>query len=635
MKPTLPLLVLLFPIPMLAADPPAEVTNSIGMKLVRIAPGEFTMGSGAEPPKSLEQWAKRDYDEAPAHKVKIARAFLMGATEVTNGQYERFEPDHKKLRGRDGVSKDDDEPVTFVTWHRAVAFCEWLSKKENQPYRLPTEAEWEYACRAGTETPFNTGDVLTADQASIGLTPDGRPQQTTMKVASYKPNTWGLYDMHGNVLEWCLDWHGPYENSPQTDPVGRADGYARIARGWCFHRPERAAEPMKYWRSANRSGFLPEEANRYTGFRVVQGDMPDSKPLPVVPAEYQKDVKQSPAPTEGPDPARPYYFNFTAQKKNPLIADDQFGPVFIRHNHFAAVCVCPNGDVLMAWYTCVFEPGREMAQACSRLRVGSDQWEPASPFFDVPDVNDHAPVLLTVSKRIYPFCTQSLRGWDNATDIVRYSDDNGVTWSKPTVMVGRDDPKPLSQPCSAIVAKTGEIVLACDGDRHRDERLVISADGGKTWKVASGDMRAAAGRYAIHPAIAQRDDGQIINFLRDPDPMPVQFSKDLGETWTQKASPFPGIKGGQKAAALKLQSKALLLISMDNQGKVVGKGGTFAALSLDDGETWAHVRNLDGVQGYMSAAQAPNGVIYVVGTKMSAVAFNETWLKEGKAYPPK
>ena len=635
MKPTVSLLALALPFPMFAADPPADVTNSIGMKLVRIAPGEFTMGSGSEAPKSADQWAKRDYDEAPAQTVKISKPFLMGATEVTNAQYEQFDPEHKKLRGRDGVNKADDEPVTFVTWHQAVAFCEWLSKKEGKPYRLPTEAEWEYACRAGTETPFNTGDTLTPEQANIGLARDGKLQPTTVKVASYPPNAWGLHDMHGNVLEWCLDWHGPYENSPQTDPVGRADGYAKIARGWCFHRPERAPEPMKYWRSANRSGFLPEDANRYTGFRIVQAEMPTTKPLPVVPAEYQKDVKQTPAPTEGPDPAKPYYFNFAAEKKNPLIADNAYGPVFIRHNHFAAVCVCPNGDVLMAWYTCVNEPGRELAQACSRLRVGSDQWEPASLFFDVPDVNDHAPVLLTVGKRIYHFCTQSLRGWDNATDIVRYSDDNGVTWSKPTVMVSRDDPNALSQPCSAFVAKSGEIVVACDGDVHRDERLVLSSDGGKSWKVASGDMRKTAGKYAIHPAVAQLDDGQVINLLRGPEPMPVQFSKDLGETWTQQDSPFPAIKGGQKAAALKLQSKALLLISMDNPGKVVSKSGTFAALSLDDGKTWSHVRKLDGVQGYMSAAQAPNGVIYVVGTKMTAVAFNETWLKEGAAFPSK
>ena len=123
--------------------------------------------------------------------------------------------------------------------------------------------------------------------------------------------------------------------------------------------------------------------------------------------------------------------------------------------------------------------------------------------------------------------------------------------------------------------------------------------------------------------------------------MPVQFSKDLGESWTRKDSPFPGISGGQKPVALKLQSKALLLISMDNKGTVVEKGSvvdkgtTFAALSFDDGETWSHVRKLDGVRGYMSAAQAPNGVIHIVGTKQSAVSLNEAWLKEGKPFPAK
>src|SRR5262245_44746701 len=118
---------------LVAADLPAgkELTNSIGMKLVRIEAGEFVMGAGAEPPKTRDEWKDRDYDEAPAHPVKITRPFFLGSTEVTNAQYEQFDPEHKKLRGKFGFTKADDEPVTFVTWQQAVDFCNWLTKKES------------------------------------------------------------------------------------------------------------------------------------------------------------------------------------------------------------------------------------------------------------------------------------------------------------------------------------------------------------------------------------------------------------------------------------------------------------------------------------------------------------------------
>jgi sulfatase modifying factor 1 len=249
-------------------------------------------------------------------------------------------------------------------------------------------------------------------------------------------------------------------------------------------------------------------------------------------------------------------------------------------------------------------------------------------------MNDHAPVLFRDGKRIYHFCTQSLRNWDHATDIVRYSDDSGATWSKPTIMVSRDDPKALSQPCSALKTKDGAIVLACDGDLHRDERLLVSKDAGKTWTVGGGDMRKAVGKYAIHPAIVQRDDGAILSFLRGPNPMPVAVTKDLGETWEVKETPFPGIGSGQKTAALKLVSGAVLVCSADAGRKLVG-GGTFAALSLDDGKTWAHVRKIDApVGGYMAVAQGPDGVIHLFGTRVTCVSFNEAWLKEGKPLAP-
>ena len=114
--------------------------NSIGMKFVRIESGSFMMG----------QNDGGDWDEKPVHKVTITQPFWMAVTEITNAQYEQFDRSHRKLRGKLGFSKMDDEAVVFVSWHKAVQFCRWLSKKEGKGYRLPTEAEWEYTCRAGT-----------------------------------------------------------------------------------------------------------------------------------------------------------------------------------------------------------------------------------------------------------------------------------------------------------------------------------------------------------------------------------------------------------------------------------------------------------------------------------------------------
>ena len=163
--------------------------------------------------------------------------------------------------------------------------------------------------------------------------------------------------------------------------------------------------------------------------------------------------------------------------------------------------------------------------------------------------------------------------------------------------------------------------------------MIYSDDSGKTWIVRKGDLIEAAGKYAIHPAAVQRDDGAYLAFLRGPDPMPAFASKDEGETWEPVSTPFPGISVGQKAAALKLASGALLLVSFDNK-KQLGLGGTYAALSLDDGKTWPHVRKVEGPTGYMSLAQGPNGLIYHLGPSGGApvrcVAYNEAWLKEGK-----
>ena len=178
-------------------------TNSIGMRLARIKPGTFVMGVGKTPlPDELAGKPHRncgDFDEQPIHQVKITKPFYMGVYEVTNAQYERFDPEHRKLRGKLGFSEHDDEAVVFVSWHDAVRFCEWLSEKEGRPYRLPTEAEWEYACRAGTTTHFHTGDVLPEvfqKNAQRSWYPDSARSEeneiVSLTVGKTQSNAWGL-----------------------------------------------------------------------------------------------------------------------------------------------------------------------------------------------------------------------------------------------------------------------------------------------------------------------------------------------------------------------------------------------------------------------------------------------------------
>jgi sulfatase modifying factor 1 len=344
------------------------------MKFVRLAPGTFTMGS-----------ERGDWDERPVHEVTISRPFAIAVTEVTNAQYEKFDPLHRKYRGRYGVSENDDAAVVFVTWEEATAFCQWLSQKEGLPYRLPTEAEWEYACRAGTTTEFNIGDSLPGkvypdqpdnarDKKYWGAAP------AAMNTGKTPPNAWGLYDMHGNAEEWCSDWYGPYVNSPQIDPVGPAEGVFKVSRGGSVHTP-----PF-YLRSANRLGSLPQDEHWRIGFRVVMGDAPTTKPLPKAPtAKWAENVSQKPSDwTKGVDPARPFFAGPIVFQKVPPGAD---GPLYDQHNHCPAITWCDNGDLLAVWFSCRTESGREMTILGSRLKAGSSDWTEPDVFFGPPDRN--------------------------------------------------------------------------------------------------------------------------------------------------------------------------------------------------------------------------------------------------------
>jgi len=314
-------------------------------QLKRLEPEVLPEIEGGDRGGRFDLQADGDYDERPVHKVRISKSFLMGAYEVTNKQYELFNPEHKSVRGKYHLSTDDDEAVIYVSWYDAVAFCKWLSDKEALPCRLPTEAEWEYAARAGTTTNYYVGDVLPRKYEN--MPGNSCLVKTKINVGKTPPNPWGLYDMHGNVEEWCYDWYGPYQKRKRKDPVGYVDGDFRVTRGGSF------GTYAYFLRSANRMATLPSERQWATGFRVVIGELPKTKPMKLPPKPYhQQNVIQRSADVvkQGPDPDKPY---FKGPRKYMKIAPDAIGPLFAGHNHSPFITACPNGDLLATWFTCV------------------------------------------------------------------------------------------------------------------------------------------------------------------------------------------------------------------------------------------------------------------------------------------
>jgi formylglycine-generating enzyme required for sulfatase activity len=273
-------------LPAPSEDGDKVITNSVGMKLTLIPAGKFLMGSPAAEPE-------RDDNEAQ-HEVTISRPFYLGVYEVTQGQYEKlmgqpraggkYNPQNPGARFGPGRGGGPDHPMENIRWNHAVEFCRRLTalpeeKKAGRVYRLPTEAEWEYACRAGSTTPFHYGGSLSSKEANFngefpyGGAGKGPYLRRTAKVGSYKPNAWGLYDMHGNVWEWCSDWYDPdyYKKSPKTDPKGPDKGvlptdykdFYRVVRGGGW------VDEARGCRSAYRFRAMPHDGYQIVGFRVV------------------------------------------------------------------------------------------------------------------------------------------------------------------------------------------------------------------------------------------------------------------------------------------------------------------------------------------------------------------------------
>ena len=226
--------------------PEETYTNSIGMKLIYIPPGDFMMGS-----------KDGDSDEKPIHKVYISRGFYLSTTEVTQAQY-------KAVMGENpSYFKGDNNPVEQVNWYDANDFCKILSQKEGKTYTLPTEAEWEYSCRAGTSTRYSFGDSESSLDDYAWYTSNSYDK--THPVGLKKPNAFGLYDMHGNVWEWCRDGYDPgyYNRGTIMDPEVWPNNESRVLRGGCWANDASACRSMlRFWDDSDAK-FIDY------GFRVV------------------------------------------------------------------------------------------------------------------------------------------------------------------------------------------------------------------------------------------------------------------------------------------------------------------------------------------------------------------------------
>ena len=566
-------------------------------RMVDIPAGTFWMGTDNPP---MEDW-----DEAPRREVKVD-AFRMSATEITNAQYEAFDPTHK--RGEQGFSTGDDEAVIMVSWDDAMAYCRWLSEQTGKHYRLPTEEEWEYACRAGTTTAYNTGDTFPESQWKVQKNTRDK-EHVSLQVAQFEPNAWGLYDMHGNVEEWCADYYGDTE--------------FRVVRGGSHNTPAR------YLRSANRSASVQSDRSVLLGFRVVES--PRVRALPA----------------SGPS-CSSTYLSMAAFRPTRLPGADSLchrpgtgRRPFYAHNHQPALTWTQYGELLAIWFSTDAEAGREMVGPAI-LVSSTGNGSPAALFCKVPDRNMTGSALLTTGSDILHFQGIGDAGeWKDLALGLRESTDGGWHWSY-TELIEPEHRVRHQVIAGPIVTKDGRILLCCDAgpDGEAGTSLHVSKDGGKTWEDTGSTIAG------IHAGIVERKDGSLMAFGRGnaiDGHMPCSISYDGGYTWTYSATEFPPIGSGQRLVLKRLQEGPIMLCSF-------GENGLFVALSYDEGATWpvkklltdGKTRVLDGgawtgtftldathaePKGYLACTQSPDGMIHLLSSRVH-YRFNLRWIEK-------
>ncbi|MHC4500906.1 MAG: exo-alpha-sialidase, partial [Planctomycetota bacterium] len=401
-------------------------------------------------------------------------------------------------------------------------------------------------------------------------------------------------------------------------------------------------------RSANRLGTVPEDKHDLIGFRIVIGELPKTKALPVPPPElHQQNVVQRSLEEicKGPDPKKPY---FKGPRKYVNIPRHMEGPVYASHNHSPSIAACPNGDLLALWFSCVSERDREMTVAAARLRYGDEHWEQASLFWDAPDRNEvGSRVGLDENGNIYSAVALSKgSGYGQQAKVLRTSTDSGATWSRPTLRGAKRIRGGYPGPAD-FKLKDGTLVA------NAFTKLMMSKDNGLSWYNPGGRIRGG------HVCVTQLKDGRFFVLTRGEEVdgmMATSISDDLGKSYTYSASEFPPIEGGQASVLLRLKEGPLFFASFadwgipitDASGKERMVRGLFSAVSTDEGKTWPYKRLVtdDGpgrpvestngglftmsagnseYQGYCNGCQTADGLIHIISSRQH-FTFNYEWL---------
>ncbi len=598
--------------------------NSFGMRFIGIEPGTFQMGGD-----------DGEWDERPVHKVTISRKFYIQETEVSTAQYQLFDPTYT-----------GSGEATGISWHDANAFAEWLSQLEGKSYRLPTEAEWEYVCRAGTTTPYSSGG--------------SQPSEGT-------PNPWGVMNMHNSPREWVWDWHGEYSYEDQSDPIGPEQGFARVVRGGGLDNGN-----SYYYRSSNRAGIAPGFAggDHDIGFRLVLVQTPMTPPQPYQAPFTRQCIKQGGVHVlQSYDPDEPY---FNQRPMLPIPPDnasrdeiDSAGlhPSFRGHNHSPGMEVCPNGDVLMIIYTSYSEYEEGVSLMAARLRFGALQWDMPTPMFDFPGTNDHAPMLWNDDGTLHFFwgCPELPGGNPNPYPFQwTSSDDSGATWDEvkfPDFIgsIGSHS----RQPINSALRNGNTIYVSSDGSGG-ESVLWKSDDNGQTWYDTGGRT------YGRHTTFVFLNNGDILGMggkntdYNGTKYMPKSISDDGAVSWTESSTPFNWLGSNQRPCIVRLGSGNLFFCSdyqksfSCDQAAGITEYGSLVALSDDEGQNWT-IKKIPtalpheclcwdcgnvGTLGYSVARQALNGIIHVISTMnhpCQHFEFNEKWILEpdaGADLPP-